>query len=125
MYQRIFWLHDGVIFGLSCAILGLSWAILRPSWGHVGVMLSRFGALPFFTFPDPAVLGPSQGFAGHVMVILGSLGAILKLFESVLVSVSFVLAHPGGVDDIVNYEVFGTSFYLGHLLVSLVILGPS
>ena len=34
-------------------------------------------------------------------------------------------APPGGADDIVNYEVFGTSSYLGHLRVSLAILGPS
>ena len=33
-------------------------------------------------------------------------------------------APPGGADDIVNYEVFGASFYLVYLRVLLVILEP-
>ena len=57
--------------------------------------------------------------------MLGPLGAILGPLGAILVSIGLFSAPPGGADDIVNYEVFGTSSYLGHLRVLLAILGPS
>ena len=53
------------------------------------------------------------------------MGARWGLLRTILMSLGLFSAPPGGADDIVNYEVFGTSSYLGHLRVSLAILGPS